>query len=79
VPTYSAAPPTYSNPISVPANHIDIAKFPDCDDHTYKALLAEPKRMIKLAKERGEEPELAKGSVTHEGNNDRGTLANYGS
>ena len=78
--TYSLAPPTCSNPISVPANHIDIAKFDDRDDHIYKALLAELKRMIKLAKERGgegEQPDLSKGSVTHKGNNDRGALANY--
>jgi len=59
-----------------------MTKFSKREDQTYQNVLAELRRMIKLAKEQRRDesdPSMQKGEVTHVGNNDRGALANYGS
>ncbi|KAI4628931.1 hypothetical protein J4E83_003484 [Alternaria metachromatica] len=81
VPDYSAGPPGYER-IVVDANHIEMTKFSKREDQTYQNVLAELRRMIKLAKEQHgdqSDPSLQRANVSHVGNNDRGALANYGS
>lgn len=80
VPSHSAAPPAYENSVPVDANHVGMTKFSGGEDQTYKNVLAELRRMTKLAKERkdaGTEEDKPKSRTTHIGNNDRGALANY--
>jgi protein SERAC1 len=80
VPVHSAAPPAYELPLAVDANHVDMTKFSGPEDQTYKNVVAELRRMIKLAKERsGSTSTEAESQSTriHHGNNDRGALANY--
>lgn len=63
------------------ADHVRMAKFSNRKDQAYQNALAELKRMIRLAKERGDaenDSAVKSGGATHVGNNDRGTLANYG-
>ncbi|KAH3974397.1 hypothetical protein HBH69_089920 [Parastagonospora nodorum] len=82
VPPHSAAPPAYENSIAVDANHVGMTKFSGAEDQTYKNVLAELRRMIKLAKERkdaGTEDGKEWSRTTHIGDNDRGALAFYGS
>jgi len=80
VPPHSAAPPVYENSVPVDANHVGMTKFSGAEDQTYKNVLAELRRMIKLARERkdtGTEDGKKRSRTTHIGNNDRGALANY--
>lgn len=82
VPIYSTAPPVYEGPIEVEANHMDMIKFSKKEDQTYQNVLAELRRMVKLAKEQYEDesdPSMQRGDVTHVGNDDRGALTDYGS
>jgi hypothetical protein len=64
----------------VDANHVDMTKFSGPEDQTYKNVVAELRRMLKLAKERSSatptKTNLQSTSV-HHGNNVHGALANY--
>lgn len=80
VPDHSAAPPAYELPVAVDANHVNMTKFSGSEDQTYKNVVAELRRMIKLAKERSAAASTgasSQPSTVHYGNNDRGALANY--
>jgi len=80
VPDHSAAPPAYENSIAVDTDHVGMTKFSGREDQTYKNVLAELRRMIRLAKDRkdvDDEEVERRNRTTHIGNNDRGALANY--
>jgi hypothetical protein len=78
VPDQSAALSAYENSAAMEANHVCMTESSGANDQTYKIVLAEFKRMTKLAERKDSTGESRQRLwTTHAGNNDRGALENY--